>query len=394
MPPRSHSSSSHSSSSRSSSSSSRSYSSSRSSSSSSSSRSYSSSSSRSGGSRSHSGSSHSSVSRNSSPSSVNYRGANYSDKTSPYVAGGHAAGRIITRRRVNQPSGWDLREHGGRRPENHYCLRHNYVYYPEAWTDSATGRNYKKGYYDEEGTYYQDVVFRRNGRYDNVVCTCEYCGTSSKINWDGTGAITCPACGGPLNVSSAVDEYTQDPGYTNSSSEASASRQRGRTGCCVAAVIGLAMFIVLGVIGMMLDRTPEYDFQAPETAAVETYQGPADNTDIFGTVLWLDRQEDGSYVLSPDGADSYDKKLTWDYGEGSYYDPEADCWLWFNTDVLPNLWQYWYEGISSDYESGWMEYEPDGWYIETEWGEWIPLPEDYDAAQLWHMEIDPADFAG
>ena len=62
--------------------------------------------------------------------------------------------------------------------------------------------------------------------------------------------------------------------------------------------------------------------------------------------------------------------------------------------MVPNLWQYWYEGISSGYESGWMEFEPDGWYIETDFGEWIELPAGTDTERLWHMEIDPADFEG
>ncbi len=383
MPPRSHSSSSHSSSSRSSSSSSsRSYSSSsRSYSSSSSSRSYSSSG---YGPRSHSSSSHSSAVRSSAAGTRSFANGKYTEKTSPYVSGGNAAGRIIQRKRVNQPAGWKQTEHGGKRPETHYCLRHNYIYYPESWTDGNTGKTYQKGYYDEEGTYYQDVVFRRNGRYDNVVCKCEYCGTTSKVSWTGeTQTLSCPSCGGPLNVTACIDEYTQDPAYTNAPAPArSAQGPKRRIGCGIAVLITLVVLIIASLFEGLRSRQ--------EVIPIET-----DNTGaIFGETVWLDRNEDGSYTISSDGKESYDKKITWDYGSDSYYDREAECWLWYNTDVVPNLWQYWYEGISSEYESGWMEYEPDGWYIETDFGEWIELPAGTDTERLWHMEIDPADFSG
>ena len=53
----------------------------------------------------------------------------------------------------------------------------------------------------------------------------------------------------------------------------------------------------------------------------------------------------------------------------------------------PPVWQYWYEGISSDYgDYGWMEHDDDGWYIEKDHGEWIKLPDKYGTDGLWYIE--------
>ena len=72
-----------------------------------------------------------------------------------------------------------------------------------------------------------------------------------------------------------------------------------------------------------------------------------------------------------------------------YYDKETDCYFWYNNTTKTHTWQYWYEGISSDYgDYGWMEWdeEEDCWIIEISEGEWIYLPDRYDQSYLWHIE--------
>ena len=109
------------------------------------------------------------------------------------------------------------------------------------------------------------------------------------------------------------------------------------------------------------------------------------NVDIFGSTIYLKDGADG-YTISD--SDDYDKVLYWDYSYESYYDKESDCYVWYNTDVSPNLWQYWYEGISSDYgDYGWIEYEDGEWYIERRDEDWILLDTDkYDTSELWHFD--------
>ena len=95
------------------------------------------------------------------------------------------------------------------------------------------------------------------------------------------------------------------------------------------------------------------------------------------------RGPDGSYHVVNDVVRA-DRILYYDSDADSYYDEATACWLWYNTDVEPAIWQYWYEGISSDFgDYGWMEHDSDGWWIEESEGNWIPLPDQYDASQLW-----------
>ncbi len=118
---------------------------------------------------------------------------------------------------------------------------------------------------------------------------------------------------------------------------------------------------------------------------VETTAKPVSNTDIFGSTLYLKNGTDG-YSLSDSG--DYDKVLYWDYSYESYYDKDADCYVWYNTDVSPYLWQYWYKDISSDFgDYGWMEYEEGQWYVEYDDGKWNKLDTDrYDQSVLWHFD--------
>ena len=79
----------------------------------------------------------------------------------------------------------------------------------------------------------------------------------------------------------------------------------------------------------------------------------------------------------------------WDSEYDCYYDEPTDCYFWKNDTIDPPQWQYWYEGISSDYgDYGWMEYDFDEkiWYIEKSDGDWIRLPKSYDTTDLWHFK--------
>lgn len=86
--------------------------------------------------------------------------------------------------------------------------------------------------------------------------------------------------------------------------------------------------------------------------------------------------------------DAIGRTCKWDSEYESYYDKTTDCYFWMNDTIDPPQWQYWYEGISSDYgDYGWMEYDFDEkiWYIEVSDDTWKPLPEKYDTTELWHF---------
>lgn len=86
--------------------------------------------------------------------------------------------------------------------------------------------------------------------------------------------------------------------------------------------------------------------------------------------------------------ESIDRTCSWIPDEASYYDPDTDCYFYYNDYVEPPIWQYWYGGISDQYgDYGIMEYDFDEecWYIETQDG-WIELPEEYSTDNLWYIE--------
>ena len=83
------------------------------------------------------------------------------------------------------------------------------------------------------------------------------------------------------------------------------------------------------------------------------------------------------------------RSCDWDAKHECYYDVKTDCYFWYNDTTKTHTWQYWYEGISSDYgDYGWMEYDTTEktWYIEVSDGNWTELPERYDQSRLWHIE--------
>lgn len=346
----------------------------------------------------HSHSSHSSHSHSSSHSSHSHSSSSHSSRSSsyssapsypsksPYTKDGSAIGYIIPRTLTNQPTGF---RSSGLKPRHHYCRYHNYTYYPIDWVSGDT--SYKKGYYDENGVYYQDISFEKNGKYDDVICKCLYCGSTSKIVWEDGAAIRCPQCGGDVEVQTFCDAYTQDPDYT--AYQERSQERSGRTGKTLLAVF-LGYIGVSFVLPVMAIFTFSFweGFARGVTGSSGSSGSSVSNTDIYGTTIYLRYVGPNTYKITDDTVE-YDKKLTWDYGYDSYYDKQSDCYIWYNTDVSPNLWQYWYEGISSDYgDYGWMEYEPTGWYIEKSEGNWVSLPSGYDTSELWHIEIDAKDF--
>ena len=269
-------------------------------------------------------------------------------------------------------------------PRTIYGTRHDYVYYPDSWTDTDTGTYYEKGYYDENGERYDDVSFARNGKYENVLCHCDYCGRDTLLNLDATDALTdlkCPGCTAPLTIKSALDEAVATGGAYSPSRYAQAQtrpRKKNRKWPWI-----LAAFLFLFGLGRYEIakeevNPPQYN-QTQQIQQIENYYVSDEDT------ILLVRSGPGTYVYSDSG--DADKTLVWDEAQDSYYDKDTDCWLWYNEDLDPAVWQYWYEGISSDYgDYGWMEHYSDGWYIEASPGNWIPLPDSYDTGDLWYIE--------
>lgn len=82
------------------------------------------------------------------------------------------------------------------------------------------------------------------------------------------------------------------------------------------------------------------------------------------------------------------RDVPWSKEYDSYYDKQTDSYFFLNTEMDPPIWQYWFEGISSDYgDYGWLEWDAkEGrWYVQTGEENWEVLPE-AKGSDLWHFD--------
>ncbi len=332
MPPSGHSSSHHSSSHHSS------HSSSHHSSSHSSSRSYSSS-------RSHSGSSHSS-----------HSSSHHSSYASP-ARSSYRSNTPVRRTRKSQPYGWNNVSHGT--IGHFYGAAHDYDYYPQGWT-ASDGQYFEEGYYDENGRHYDNMIM--SGA--ETMLRCEYCGNHMVYKWKEGDVPVCDKCGAPLQIDitdKAKESYSGNASKDDGSIKSVISRLplMGKIAIglfvCSIALPFLIIFVGLIAAGISNHSSGSSRYET-ESARNSIY------VEEIGRICYLDGED--------------------------WYDSQTECWFYYNDSVSPYQWQYWYEGISSDYgDYGWMEYDmnEEAWYIETDNGNWVHLPADYDTSKLWHM---------
>ena len=339
-----------------------------------------------------SSSSRSSRSRSSSSrsrSSSSRRHSSSSHSSSSYRS---SSGRTVStqRARYNQPTG--VPKHIKDKAISMRCKNHTYVYFSESWIDSANGTSYKQGYYDENGKYYDadSLMFKNPDGSYNAHFVCEYCGNEAEFVWKEGVYPTCKSCGAQMNKEMAyVDDIIQVGNYQSAQSSPASGMSRFKKIIIIYIIIvfgGSILSHIIGVIAMFANFSGLSDKIVNMAYEIENDLDEYDevtNIDIYGTDLYLDEVTDNTYVICEE-TDDYEKHLTWDYGADSYYDYDSDCYLWFNTDVSPNLWQYWYEDIAGSEYYGWMECEGSTWYIEvsdTEWEEYTG-----DTSDLWHIQ--------
>lgn len=297
------------------------------------------------------------------------------------------------RARTNQPTG--VPAHILSKAIAMNCRNHTYVYYNESWVDSTNGTAYKRGYYDENGKYYDadSLIFKRQDGSYNAHFVCEYCGNEAEFAWTEGVYPTCKSCGAQMNKEMAyVDDVIQVESYQNALNAQSTQR----SGFNIVKKIIIGYFIVVFgtsilsvIIGAfaMFNSFDDFNNEIINDSNVSdddsyVYE-EITNIDIYGTDIYLDQVDDNTYKIC-EKTDAYEKHLTWDYGADSYYDYDSDCYLWYNTDVSPNLWQYWYEDIAGSNYYGWMECEGTTWYIEVSDTEWKEYTGDTDG--LWHIQ--------
>ncbi len=307
----------------------------------------------------HSSSSHSShsSSHHSSSSHSSSRSSHSSSHHSSY-SGSSSASRIsytsVHRNRTSQPYGWNASKHGA--VSHFYCKDHDYDYYSKGWT-APDGKHFEEGYYDENGRHYGNVIMAGG----TTMLKCAYCGNRMAYKWKEGDLPICNKCGAQFEIDITDKEKETDKSVLGSILRALFPN----TSLALKLFIGVILFssvfpFIIFLIGGYMA------FRDGDASGVSRYEAAAVQNSIYveeiGRTCYLDGKD--------------------------WYDAQTQCWFYYNADVSPYQWQYWYEGISSDYgDYGWMEYDmnEDVWYIETEDGKWVHLPTGYDTSQLWHM---------
>ena len=288
---------------------------------------------------SHSSSHHSSSrshSSYSSHSSSHHGSSVFSSKSS------YRSSTPVRRKRTSQPYGWNSTVNGTVR--HFICSSHDYDYYPKAWT-ASDGRSFEEGYYDEKGQHYNNVVMVGG----TTMLKCEYCENRMVYRWKEGDVPVCDKCGARFQIDITDKEKTAHGNYGRGSN----------TGLKSVFICLLMPFLVIAA-GLFLS------FNSGSRSSGTVYKTESVKNSIYveeiGRTCYLDGED--------------------------WYDSQTKCWFYYNDTVSPYQWQYWYEGISSDYgDYGWMEYDMSegAWYIETDAGKWVHLPGNYDTKDLWHM---------
>ena len=256
--------------------------------------------------------------------------------------------------------------------------------------DQSTGTSYQKGYYDENGQHYENVAFEKNGRYENVLCHCPYCDRDTILNLDAKDAgmlnLECPHCGGTMELRSQLDDILSQPtenthSYNSAESLENAFPKKKKKKKVWPWIVGI--LVAFGLYGNFMDAKEEASYNYVEPLTI-TEHASVPNDVQFGDTVYLNSVGGNEYTFAPSGTTSGDKVLEWMPIYDSYYDEKSDCYLGYNDDA--GVWQYWYEGISSNFgDYGWMEHYDDGWFIEKSDGNWVELPAEYDVSGLWYI---------
>ncbi len=301
-------------------------------------------------------SSHHSSSHSSSRSHSSHSSSHHSSYVSP-VRSTYRRSTPVHRTRTSQPYGWDKTRHGS--VGHFYGETHDYDYYPQGWT-ASDGRYFEEGYYDENGQHYDNMIMAGA----ETMLKCEYCGSRMVYKWKEGDLPVCDKCGASLRVD--ITDKNKDT-YRGNGSQSHGGWKEVFSRIHPIGKVAIGVFIIC----LML----------PVFAIVAAMFTIATSNNTSGSARYETVSAKNSIYVEEIGRTCYLDGEDW-------YDSQTECWFYYNDEVSPYQWQYWYEGISSDYgDYGWMEYDmsEEAWYIETDDCNWVHLPADYDTSKLWHM---------
>ncbi len=268
----------------------------------------------------------------------------------------------VRRTRTSQPYGWNSVLHGA--VVHFYGKAHDYDYYPQGWT-APDGQYFKEGYYDENGRHYENMAMAGS----ETMLRCEYCENRMVYKWKEGDLPVCDKCGAPLRIDITDKEKLT---YTGNVPQSNRGFKDVIAGIPLIGKIAIGVFLCSMALPFFIIIAALF---------VTVFSGNRSSIDRSGIDRYETVYAKNSVYVEEIGRTCYLDGEDW-------YDSQTECWFYYNDSTSPYQWQYWYEGISSDYgDYGWMEYDMDeeAWYIETDNGNWVHLPADYDTSNLWHM---------
>ena len=338
-------------------------------------------------------SSHSSSSHNSRPSSSHSSSKNVLSKSSySYNSSLNSLHSSSTHKHKKEEKHHNT-NHDNHNKRNQHPHEHLHSSVNEKPANIIMVNNCYLNNYEKTDTSYEhkDIYSETKEDYKitkNILYRCSYCDKELYLNPESCENPTCPDCGARLNIVSELDEIKSDIEQNNTLD------QDKRKSEFYNAMLSMFIIIILLVstvfLGMFALNKIEEVISINISNEQQTTTSLSD-VDIYGSTIYLLNNSDGSYKIITGAEDmiGYDKKLEWNEKYEAYYDPDSDCYLYYNMDVFPYIWQYWFEGYSSDYESGWMEYDTDEecWYIETDPGNWEKL-NNWNGSWFWYINME------
>lgn len=211
---------------------------------------------------------------------------------------------------------------------------------------------------------------------------CPFCDRHLRVDPIVT---TCPNCSGDLDytvnntVKNSVKNSTKTEGTVNNSVNTvnSVASTINKLSTTTQLIISLfAIFITIFIMFAFVPLVSKVLRDIDENLVV--FNSTADSTVDSNITKY--NNDDYIYV------EPLERNVYWSDKYDCYYDEPTDCYFFKNTNLEPEIWQYWFEDISSDYgDYGWMEYDfdEDCWYIQTDDETW----EEYTGSTngLWHM---------
>ena len=300
---------------------------------------------------------------------------------------------IDPRPRINQPKGYEDSQYSSSLIRG---KRHDYIFLPQGYKDPDTGKEYKAGYYDERGNFYERVVIKAGKNLETLAC-CDFCGTQIKLKWVSGALNSCPNCGATLHEipdKTIYDDHLRpvpsNPVFKERPSGGRSQYDYG-TSYSLGGIIAIsAAVIVLAVIitGLIVGRAKKNAEREVVYVPISDYEGgiptptPPDARSYLVHSPVIGSLRSKVYIREAGGT------FEWDESKREYYCKELKCHLRYMDKKGPGVWEYWFSGVSSDYpDGGWLryDYETKTWQINTEKDKWTDLPDKYSNYNLWHI---------